>query len=87
MRILAAALLLAVGCSGAKRVMLPSGRHGFYVKCRKSEDRCFLRAEKVCPHGYRVIERREHDPDAGPIWQRGFNGSILIACNGPDFDE
>ena len=94
MRWLLLAVLL-VGCSSARPIMLPSGRTGYYVKCRMQEEKCYLRAAQMCPGGYRIIDQREYQQvNASATYGQGYgratatqgfsHGRMLIECAPPD---
>lgn len=93
MKWLPLALLLA--CSSARPITLPSGRPGFYVKCRGDEARCFSRASLVCPRGYRVVHARSDETivmtggDGYAVGASHFGrGGMMIECGGRvDEDE
>ena len=79
-RLLPLALLLA--CTSSRRMMLPDGTQGYYVKCR-TEEACFIRAGRVCPYGYRVVHAGEQSRvvvTSTTARARSGVGSMLIRC-------
>jgi hypothetical protein len=90
MRLTLAALALLAACSSARPMMLPSGRQGYYVRCRGQEEKCYIRAARLCPAGYDIAQAREYSNATATSYfgtvhvNQGFgHGTMLIECKTP----
>ena len=88
MRALRFAALLAglAGCATWRPVTAPDGQPGMEVRCHHDQWRCAEKAERVCMHGYAVLDDgvREQTvvrPNGIPAThQMVFHGFIVIRC-------
>ena len=82
-----AALLVGLaGCATWRPVTAPDGQPGMEVRCHHDQWRCAEKAERVCMHGYAVLDDgvREQTvvrPNGIPAThQMVFQGFIVIRC-------
>ncbi len=61
---LASLVVAIVACSNEPPPQAPLGPEWYRLKCDKGSARCLERAEKACPSGYELADRRI----AGNIW-------------------
>ena len=57
-------LFVLVGCASAKQVRGPNGENAYEIQCGNAvKNKCALKAADVCPHGYRMLERKSNTYD------------------------
>jgi hypothetical protein len=68
-------------------MMMPSGRSGWFIKCRMAEDACLDKATEVCPGGYEVVRAREYgevahrqDMLGSRSEERFSHGTLMVEC-------
>lgn len=82
-------LVVLFGCASAKQVRGPNGEYAFEIQCGNAvKSKCTSKAASVCPHGYRMLERKSNAyDDSSKVGNVGFlevradtTTTMLIQC-------
>jgi hypothetical protein len=71
-------LFVLFGCASSTKMMAPSGKQGYLIKCYSDMAVCYEKAAETCPNGYAIANKDKS--------VSGYNGtvdtinSMMIEC-------
>ena len=85
------AVLFVTGCiQSSQQVMAPDGGGAWLVDCRKDRMYCYDEAQRLCPHGYFVLDSSQQSGavaqtyagaySAATIVSPTYHGELMIRC-------
>lgn len=50
-------ITVLAGCATATKMMAPSGKQGYLIKCSSDISGCYEKAAESCPNGYKIANQ------------------------------